>query len=257
MPLDYPYAVLPGIEPAKASAARVLFELLTTAELPRPAGRAVAARAGRQLGCRLQGPAGCAEPGRRRRPHRRPAAAPPRAAWTRPRYERAVSSWSIATQSGRMLAVIDVSGSMKDEGAHRQQRHPGAGHRGRRPAAASSLFDDSWSIGLWTFSTKLVGARDYRQVRPDRAAVRPAGAAGAGAGRHQAVRRQHRPVRHHARRVPDGAGGLAAGPGQLGGALHRRQERRQERHLPAEAALRAEATQRPGAAGAGRHHRYR
>ncbi|MBM0239845.1 substrate-binding domain-containing protein, partial [Micromonospora sp. ATA32] len=31
MPLDYPYAVLPGIEPDKASAAKVLFELLTTA----------------------------------------------------------------------------------------------------------------------------------------------------------------------------------------------------------------------------------
>ncbi|MFD0787928.1 substrate-binding domain-containing protein, partial [Micromonospora azadirachtae] len=31
-PLDYPFAVLPGIEPDKASAARVLFELLTTAD---------------------------------------------------------------------------------------------------------------------------------------------------------------------------------------------------------------------------------
>ncbi|GAA2700272.1 VWA domain-containing protein [Micromonospora olivasterospora] len=79
--------------------------------------------------------------------------------------ERAVSGWSTATQSGRMLAVIDVSGSMK-------QPVPSAGNATREQvtvAAASrglNLFDDSWTIGLWTFSTELDGQRDYREIVP-------------------------------------------------------------------------------------------
>ncbi|MBM0240565.1 VWA domain-containing protein, partial [Micromonospora sp. ATA32] len=80
---------------------------------------------------------------------------------------RAVSSWSIATQPGRMLCVIDVSGSMKQpvpsaRNASREQVTVAAASRGL------VLFDDSWSIGLWTFSTQLVGSQDWKQALPIR-----------------------------------------------------------------------------------------
>lgn len=64
-----------------------------------------------------------------------------------------------------MLAVIDVSGSMKEKvaaanGATRLQVTVAAATQGLQ------LFDDSWSIGLWTFSTNLNGSQDYREVVP-------------------------------------------------------------------------------------------
>ena len=164
MPLDYPYAVLPGIEPSKASAAKVLFELLTSPTFRnRLAAQSLRAPDG-NWGDGFKAPQGAPSPsgGAPTAPANGGTAAgglDPAA------IERVVSSWSIATQSGRMLAVIDVSGSMKDAGAHRQQRSReevtvDAARRGL------GLFDDSWSIGLWTFSTKLVGNRDYRELVP-------------------------------------------------------------------------------------------
>ncbi|MFE9204994.1 VWA domain-containing protein [Micromonospora sp. NPDC007230] len=164
-PLDYPFAVLPGIEPAKASAAKVLFEVLTARGFksrlaaqslrapdgnwsegfkalpgaPSPAGGNTAAPAG-------QGAAGGLDP---------------------TAIQKATSTWSAVTLSGRMLCVIDVSGSMKKKvetagGATREQVTVAAATQGL------NLFDDSWSIGLWTFSTKLRGSQDYREVVPIR-----------------------------------------------------------------------------------------
>jgi hypothetical protein len=64
-----------------------------------------------------------------------------------------------------MLAVMDVSGSMNTPvptagGATRQQVAVAASRAGL------GLFDDSWSVGLWVFSTKMDGNRDYRQLVP-------------------------------------------------------------------------------------------
>ncbi|MFG1842783.1 substrate-binding domain-containing protein [Micromonospora sp. NPDC049175] len=164
MPLDYPYAVLPGIEPSKASAARVLFELLTSpAFRDRLAAQSLRAPDG-NWGEGFKAPQGAPSPasGAPTTPANGGSAAgglDPAA------IQRVVSSWSIATQSGRMLAVIDVSGSMKDP-------VPSANNRSREEVTVEAarrglgLFDDSWSIGLWTFSTKLVGNRDYRELVP-------------------------------------------------------------------------------------------
>ena len=141
MPLDYPYAVLPGIEPAKASAAKVLFEVLTTPSFRnRLAAQSLRAPDG-NWGEGFKAPQGAPSPagGGADRPGR--PAAPRRAAWTRPPSQRAVSSWSIATQSGRMLCRHRRLRLDEGAGAHRQQRHPGAGHRGRgppRPRASST-----------------------------------------------------------------------------------------------------------------------
>ncbi|MEU8297910.1 substrate-binding domain-containing protein [Micromonospora sp. NPDC048909] len=161
-PLDYPYAVLPGIEPAKASAARVLYEVLTTPGFrDRLAAQSLRAPDG-NWGDGFKAPQGAPSPAGG--PSSAPANGGAAAGGLDPvAIDRVVSSWSIATQTGRMLAVIDVSGSMKDE-------VPTANNRTREEVTVEaarrglSLFDDSWSIGLWTFSTKLVGNRDYKQL---------------------------------------------------------------------------------------------
>ncbi|MEH0842899.1 substrate-binding domain-containing protein [Micromonospora sp. CPCC 205711] len=164
MPLDYPYAVLPGVEPAKASAAKVLFELLTRQDFRnRLAAQSLRAPDGNWAEG-FKAPQGAPSPAGGG------ATVPPgggtAAGGLDPVViERAVSGWSIATQSGRMLCVIDVSGSMKTVvptagGLSREQVTVEAATRGL------GLFDDSWSIGLWTFSTELRGAQDWVQVVP-------------------------------------------------------------------------------------------
>jgi hypothetical protein len=164
MPLDYPYAILPGIEPAKQAAAKVLFEVLTTADFrDRLAARSLRAPDG-SWGDGFKAPQGAPSPAGGAAASPAPGGAG--AGGLDPvAIERAVSGWSIAIQSGRLLCVIDVSGSMK-------QPVPSANNATRAQvtvAAASrglSLFDDSWSAGLWTFSTELDGRRDYREIVP-------------------------------------------------------------------------------------------
>jgi Ca-activated chloride channel homolog len=78
---------------------------------------------------------------------------------------QALSTWSAVTVPGRMLAVIDVSGSMTTP-------VPTAGGAPRETvtvAAAKAglgLFDDRWSLGLWTFSTDMDGTKPYKQLVP-------------------------------------------------------------------------------------------
>ncbi|WP_091665299.1 substrate-binding domain-containing protein [Micromonospora auratinigra] len=163
MPLDYPFAVLPGIEPAKASAAKVLFELLTTPGFKnRLAAQSLRSPDG-NWGDGFKAPQGAPSPA-----NGGASAVPPigqgGAADLDPiAIQKVTSTWSVATQSGRMLCVIDVSGSMKQpvataNGASREQVTVEAANKGL------ALFDDSWSIGLWTFSTNLVGSQDYRKM---------------------------------------------------------------------------------------------
>jgi hypothetical protein len=78
---------------------------------------------------------------------------------------QALSTWSTITQSGRILAVIDVSGSMLTPvatagGATREQVTVKAA------ASGLALFDDTWAVGLWTFATNLNGTTPYRQLVP-------------------------------------------------------------------------------------------
>ncbi|PWR06879.1 VWA domain-containing protein [Micromonospora sicca] len=164
MPLDYPFAVLPGIEPAKGSAAKVLFEVLTAPGFRnRLAAQALRSPDG-NWGAGFKAPQGAPSPaggGATSAPTGQGAAAglDPVA------IAKATTTWAAATQSGRMLAVVDVSGSMKKpvataNGATREQVTVAAASQGL------NLFDDSWAIGLWTFSTELVGSQDWRPVVP-------------------------------------------------------------------------------------------
>jgi len=75
-----------------------------------------------------------------------------------------LATWTGVNRSARLLAVIDVSGSMN-------ARVPGT-NLTRIDATAQAaqqgmgLFKDTTDIGLWVFSTNLDGERDYRQLAP-------------------------------------------------------------------------------------------
>ncbi|WP_212822096.1 substrate-binding domain-containing protein [Polymorphospora rubra] len=177
MSLDYPYAVLPGTDPARAAAAEALFSVLdTTAFKDRLGARGLRGPDG-SWGQGFEAPrgarAGLPEPpsaapqptassdaGGSGAPGGAPAGGPDPAA-----VDRALSTWTAVTLPARMLAVIDVSGSMLQRvptagGATRMQVTLQAAQRGL------GLFDDSWAVGLWTFSTELAGGRDYREEQP-------------------------------------------------------------------------------------------
>ncbi len=163
IPLDYPFAVLPGIEPAKASAARVLFEVLRTPDFKdRLASQALRAPDG-NWGRGFQAPTGAPSPANGGASQVPPSGQGGAADLDPGAISTATTTWSVATQSGRMLCVIDVSGSMKKpvataNGASREQVTVAAASQGL------GLFDDSWSIGLWTFSTNLQGSQDWSEL---------------------------------------------------------------------------------------------
>ena len=212
-PLDYPYAVMPGIDLTKAAAATVLLR----AAAPRRASRTGWPRQS------LRAPDGNGVTASRRRRARRARPArgtarrrpvgPPRVAWTRCAIDRAVSALVDRSPSRDGCSrVIDVSGSM-------QAPVPTAGNATRAQvtvAAASrglNLFDDSWSVGLWTFSTELVGSRRLAGDRADQPALRqPGQAAAGGSPAIRPAKRRHRPVRHRWRRTrPSRTAGSPAG----------------------------------------------
>ena len=68
----------------------------------------------------------------------------------------------------RILTVMDVSGSMKqklDDGISRIQLAGAAARLG------VNLLPDSGSVGLWVFSSRMTGSKDYRVLTP----LRPLG----------------------------------------------------------------------------------
>ncbi len=75
--------------------------------------------------------------------------------------------WTAANLSGRILTVLDVSGSMGEP-------VPGAPGKTRMDLAkqailtALPLLREDTSVGSWNFSTKLDGAKDYKEIVPIR-----------------------------------------------------------------------------------------
>jgi hypothetical protein len=164
--LDYPYAVMPGAEPARVAAAERFFaQLDTPAFRSRLGGQGLRGPDG-TWGKDFSAPRGAPSPaGADPTPSTETNSGGTAAGGSAAVIERTLSSWSVATQSGRMLAVIDVSGSMLEtvptaNNATRMRVTLEAARRGL------GLFDDSWALGLWTFSTELSGSRDYRQLVP-------------------------------------------------------------------------------------------
>jgi hypothetical protein len=76
-----------------------------------------------------------------------------------------IGSWAAITLPGRVLAVFDISGSM-------QTKVPTAGGATRAEATRAAaqqglaLFDDKWSVGVWLFSTELVGKQAWKEIVP-------------------------------------------------------------------------------------------
>jgi hypothetical protein len=150
--LDYPYAVLAHGRQATAEAGRLLAALRSRvgSDLLHAAGfRDVDGSGGPVLSSRF-GVNGAI-----------PAGMPPRA----DDVDRALASINVVKQGSRMLAVVDVSGSMGE-------LVPGAGGASRldvTKAAAGrglGLFSDATEVGLWAFSTHLTASTDYRELVP-------------------------------------------------------------------------------------------
>jgi Ca-activated chloride channel family protein len=68
-----------------------------------------------------------------------------------------------ARRPARVLVAMDVSGSMKLAGGGSGSRIEGARDAATR---AVSLVGDKDTIGLWRFSTRLAGSRDYQELVP-------------------------------------------------------------------------------------------
>lgn len=79
--------------------------------------------------------------------------------------ERAVQTWLAIALPARMLAVLDVSGSMLNK-VPTAQNHTRMEVTAEAARKGLQLFDDSWSLGLWIFSTQLDGDKDYKQLQP-------------------------------------------------------------------------------------------
>ncbi|WP_216214074.1 substrate-binding domain-containing protein [Amycolatopsis aidingensis] len=151
--LDFPFVVLPGAEEAQRRAADRLLSRLREPAFEEALGRQGLRTAdGRLTGSRDADNRIDAAP---RSPSPQPSKKDTGAALER---------WAAVDASGRVLTVIDVSGSMATEvpgtGRTRMQVTIEAAKRG------TGLFKPSTEYALWEFSTKLEGDRDYRQVAP-------------------------------------------------------------------------------------------
>lgn len=151
--LDYPFAVLPGTSSDKSAVAADLREALSGDEFRSLlAARGLRAADGSYAAAGFPSMPGAPE---------KAAASPsdPKAVGV------ALATWISVTMPSRMLAIIDVSGSMLTPvptagGATRGQISVEAARQGL------ALFDNSWSVGLWMFSTELDGDRDYKELLP-------------------------------------------------------------------------------------------
>jgi Ca-activated chloride channel homolog len=159
LPLDYPYAVMPGTDPDKTAAAESLHKALN--------GSGFRDRLG-ALG--LRGPdgsggAGFSVPSGGPAKAGSPAAAGKGGAPDTTVVDRALSTWTAVTAPSRMLAVFDISGTMRGPvpsagGASRMEVTKEAARRGL------GLFGDDWAVGVWVFSTNLGGGKDWREIAP-------------------------------------------------------------------------------------------
>lgn len=154
VPLDYPYTVLPGATRTKAVAARAIMETLD--------GDAYRDRLAQQGLRAADGSAGRGFPATQGLPAQ---PSPPTPAPDAAAVNKLLSTWTAMIAPGRMLAVIDVSGSMATPvptagGATRDQVAVDAARQGL------GLLDDTWAVGLWTFSTQMDAGNDWKQLVP-------------------------------------------------------------------------------------------
>jgi hypothetical protein len=166
--LDYPFAVMPEVDLQKSAAATGLRQALEQGTFKNALAAAGLRSADGTVGNGFVAPVGAppATP-----PARASAAADGSQGGTAAAgldagaISQALGGWAAITLPGRALAVFDISGSMKAPvptagGRSRAQVTQGAASQGL------ALFDDKWSVGVWLFSTELVGKRPWREVVP-------------------------------------------------------------------------------------------
>jgi Ca-activated chloride channel homolog len=164
--LDYPYAIMPGIDPAKAAAAAGFFDVLQDAAFRDRLGAQALRAPDGTWGAGFAAPKGAPSPAGSAAPTAPSSGGGKAAGVLNPEIvDRVLSTWTAVTLPSRMLAVVDISGSMGAKvptagGATRQQVTIAAAEKGL------ALFDDNWAVGLWTFSTDLDGDKDYRELVP-------------------------------------------------------------------------------------------
>ena len=170
-PLDYPYAVLSEVDALRAAAADGLAKQLGTVEFKNALGAAGVRAPDGTAGTGFTAPLGASVPTAAPAPApSEPTESGTSGAAAAGRLDsgvisRALGSWAAITLPGRVLAVFDVSGSMDTPvktagGATRAQVTQAAARQGL------ALFDNKWAVGVWLFSTKLQGSRDWRELVP-------------------------------------------------------------------------------------------
>jgi Ca-activated chloride channel family protein len=164
-PLDYPFAIMPGVDPAKTAAAEAVHDALDSGDFRDQLGVRGLRSPDGTWGAGFSPPTGAPSPAGGP-PSPTPNAGGKAAGDLDPlALDRSLATWTAVTAPGRMLAVMDISGSMLET-------VPEADNASRMAvtlAAAEAglgLFDDSWALGLWTFSTQLEGGKDWRELVP-------------------------------------------------------------------------------------------
>ncbi|MER7334448.1 MULTISPECIES: substrate-binding and VWA domain-containing protein [unclassified Micromonospora] len=150
--LDLPYVVLPGAHgPAREAAARFLANLLTVEARDTLSGHGFRTAAGF--------PPAMPRDGRLSVEVREPAPLPAEETVT-----EALTGWSGVQRSARILTVLDISGSMSARVPGSDETRLGATLKAAREG--SGLLLDNSELGVWVFSTKVDGDRDYREILP-------------------------------------------------------------------------------------------
>lgn len=152
---DFPFAVM-ATDPATLRRAQALFDRLTS-----PTGQALIKASGLRDVKGSGGPVLTPDRG----VNGSTTIAPDRLTSTS--LNQAEKALETATQDARLLAVMDVSGSMAWGVGGRDGPGPSRLAIATRAAATGlSLYPPSTEVGLWVFSKDMAGRQDYREVRP-------------------------------------------------------------------------------------------
>jgi hypothetical protein len=151
--LDYPYVVLPDTPDTKRTAAeKFLAKLIDQETSDALADAGFRTPDGKALRDRSQDKRTSARP---MTPMRLPNSAD---------VEQILNTWAAVNLSGRLQVLLDVSGSMNEP-------VPGTGQNRmtitiQAATAGLALFKPTTKLGMWLFSTKLDGDKDYKVLLP-------------------------------------------------------------------------------------------
>ncbi|GAA1037196.1 substrate-binding and VWA domain-containing protein [Virgisporangium ochraceum] len=153
--LDFPYVVLPGTQKAEVTAATTFLDRLL-----RPDARDQLQKAG------FRDPDGTPPTTKDPSPSASRVSTEPIAPVAMPTEDELVqvlSRWTGVQLSARILAVIDVSGSMNERTPNGQTRLSLMMQAGQEGVG---LLLDATELGIWVFSTRMEGDRDYQVLVP-------------------------------------------------------------------------------------------